>query len=102
MTRAGGSGAPRNGPSFDLDAAMKTRMENTFGDLSAVRRLGNRAEGADKAGSMVPAPAGETAYTGPVTHTLSDSSPSPASAGAMQAKRGWSFKKPKPDPKLKS
>ena len=40
---------------------------------------------ADREGAM--AAAGEQVYTGPVTHALSDASPSPAVAGPMQAKR---------------
>ena len=138
--------AAQKGRSFDLDAAMKAKMENTFGDLSAVKfyesqavgqagaeaiaqgneiafapgmadfhtragqeRLGHelshvmsqrsgqvRGSGflantslearADREGAM--AAAGQTVYSGPVTHALSSAAPSPASAGAMQAKRG--------------
>ena len=40
---------------------------------------------ADREGAM--AAAGERVYTGPVTHALSDASPSPSLAGLMQAKR---------------
>ena len=40
---------------------------------------------ADREGAR--AAAGQQVYTGPVTHTLSDASPSPMAAGAMQAKR---------------
>ena len=40
---------------------------------------------ADREGAM--AAAGEQVYTGPVTHALSDASPSPAVAGPMQATR---------------
>lgn len=143
--------AAQKGQPFDLDAAMKAKMENAFGDLSAVKfyksqavgdagaeaiaqgneiafapgmadfstragqeRLGHelshvmsqrsgqvRGTGflnnaalearADREGSM--AAAGEQVYAGPVTHALSDASPSPMAAGAMQAKR--SGKKPK-------
>ena len=32
-----GASIPPAGPSFDLNAAMRERMANTFGDLSAVR-----------------------------------------------------------------
>ena len=42
---------------------------------------------ADREGAM--AAAGEQIYAGPVTHTLSAASPSPAAAGPMQAKRSW-------------
>ena len=41
---------------------------------------------ADREGAM--AAAGQTVYSGPVTHALSSSSPSPAAAGVMQASRG--------------
>ena len=40
---------------------------------------------ADREGAM--AAAGQLVYTGPVTHAISDASPSPFAAGAMQAKR---------------
>jgi|GEM_PF-3395465 len=40
---------------------------------------------ADREGAL--AAAGEQVYTGPVTHALSDASPSPAVAGPMQARR---------------
>ena len=40
---------------------------------------------ADREGAM--AAAGEQVYTGPVTHAISDASPSPSVAGPMQAKR---------------
>ena len=146
--------AAQKGRSFDLDAAMKAKMENAFGDLSAVKfyesravadagaeaiargneiafapgktdfttragqeRLGHelshvmsqrsgqvRGSGflnnaalearADREGAM--AAAGQQVYTGPVTHAISDASPSPSVAGAMQAKR--SDKKPKKKP----
>ena len=137
--------AAQKGQPFDLDAAMKAKMENAFGDLSAVKfytsqavgeagaeaiaqgnevafapgmadfstkagqeRLGHelshvmsqrsgqvRGSGflanaslearADREGAM--AAAGQQVNAGPVTHTLSDSSPSPMAAGVMQAKR---------------
>ena len=41
---------------------------------------------ADREGAM--AAAGQTVYSGPVTHTLSSAAPSPFAAGVMQAKRG--------------
>ena len=146
MTGAARPTAAQKGRSFDLDAAMKAKMENAFGDLSAVKlyrsqavadagaeaiaqgneiafapgmadfstkagqeRLGHelshvmsqrsgqvRGSGflnnaalearADREGAM--AAAGQQVCAGPVTHTLSDASPSPMTAGVMQAKRG--------------
>ena len=120
--------AAQKGTPFDLDAAMKAKMERAFGDLSSLKlyrsqavadagaeavaqgneiafapgmanfttRSGQvRGQGflansalearADREGAM--AAAGEQVYTGPVTQTLSDASPSPAAAGPMQAKR---------------
>ncbi len=65
--------------SFDLDAAMRERMTNTFGDLSALR------DWQPPVREAAPAQAGP--YTGPVTHALSGASPSHAAAGLMQAKR---------------
>ena len=56
---------------------------------------------ADREGAM--AAAGEQVYTGPVTHALSDASPSPASASPMQAKRNGGGEDPdrgKPDRKI--
>ena len=47
---------------------------------------------ADREGAM--AAAGEQVYTGPVTQALSDASPSPASAGPMQAKRNGGAEDP--------
>ncbi len=41
---------------------------------------------ADREGAM--AAAGQTVYSGPVTHALSSAAPSPFAAGVMQAKRG--------------
>lgn len=68
----GGEASPR------LDAVMRERMARTFGDLSAIRdyRPSEPAE--------TPAVAGPC--TGPVTHALSGASPSPFSAGVMQAR----------------
>ena len=143
--------AAQKGYAFDLDAAMKAKMENAFGDLSAVKfyksqavadagaeaiaqgneiafapgktefttragqeRLGHelshvmsqrsgqvRGSGflnspslearADREGAM--AAAGQQVYAGPVTHAISDSSPSPSVAGAMQAKRSGNDEK---------
>ena len=71
--------AARKGQPFDLDAAMKAKMENAFGDLSAVRNYTPPAQ--------TQAPLQTGPYTGPVTHALSDASPSPSAAGPMQAKR---------------
>ena len=116
--------AAQKGTPFDLDAAMKAKMERAFGDLSSLKlyrsqavadagaeavaqgneiafapgmanfttRSGQvRGQGflansalearADREGAM--AAAGEQVYTGPVTQTLSDASPSPAAAGPM-------------------
>lgn len=42
-------------------------------------------------------PARTGAYSGPVTHTVSNAAPSPSAAGAMQAKRSWFGKKKKPE-----
>lgn len=75
-------GAARKERGFDLDAAMKAKMEHAFGNLSAVKDYSSPAQ------TRAPAPAGP--YTGPVTHTLSAASPSSASAGPMQAKRSRS------------
>ncbi len=69
----------RQDSSFDLDAAMRERMTNTFGDLSALR------DWQPPVREAAPAQAGP--YTGPVTHALSSASPSPAAAGPMQARR---------------
>ena len=68
-----------NGPSFNLDAAMRERMTSTFGDLSAVKSYTPPVR------EQAPAPTGP--YTGPVTHAVSEASPSPSVAGPMQAKR---------------
>ena len=46
---------------------------------------------ADREGAM--AAAGQQVYAGPVTHAISDASPSPFAAGSMQAKRGDEEKK---------
>ena len=70
---------PQDSPSFDLAGAMQARMTNTFGDLSAVRNYTPPEK------TQVPAPSGP--YTGPVTHAISDASPSPSAAGPMQAKK---------------
>ena len=70
--------------SFDLDGAMQARMANTFGDLSAVRNYTPPKK------SQAVVPTGP--YIGPVTHAISDASPSPAVAGPMQALRGDSEK----------
>ncbi len=64
--------------------AMKAKMENTFGDLSALRDYQPPVREA--------APAQAGPYTGPVTHAVSNASPSPMAAGVMQARRG---KKPR-------
>ena len=80
--------AARTEQSMDLDGAMQARMKQTFGDLSAVKQFGS--PGADMSGGAraeAQTAAGGQAYTGPVTHTLSGASPSPAAAGPMQAKR---------------
>ncbi len=74
-----GTAATQNGPSFDLDGAMQARMTDTFGDLSAVRNYTPPEK------SQAPVPTGP--YTGPVTHAISNASPSPSVAGPMQAKR---------------
>ena len=134
--------AAMKGTSFDLDGAVKAKMEHAFGDLSAVKlyqsqavadagaeaiaqgneiafapgktdfstrsgqeRLGHElshvmsqrsgqvtGQGflanaslearADREGAM--AAAGQQVYAGPVTHAVSDASPSPMAAGAMQ------------------
>ena len=74
--RADTSGA---GDPAGLAAAMQARMDRTFGDLSAVKNY------VPPVVTETPAPA--EPYTGPVTHALSDASPSPAVAGPMQAKR---------------
>ena len=76
--------AAQKGQSFDLDAAMKAKMENAFGDLSAVR---NYTPPIRTQAPLQPGP-----YTGPVTHAVSNASPSPMAAGVMQARRG---KKPR-------
>ena len=68
---------PDSAPSFDLDAAMQARMANTFGDLSAVRNYTPPVR--------EQAPQHTGPYTRPVTHALSDASPSPSVAGPMQA-----------------
>ena len=70
---------PAAGSSFDLDGAMQARMSNTFGDLSAVRDYTPPAQKQDTVRTGV--------HTGPVTHAISDASPSPSVAGPMQAKR---------------
>ena len=85
--------AAQKGRSFDLDAAMQARMANTFGDLSAVRNYTPPEK------SQAPAPTGP--YTGPVTHAISDASPSPSVAGPMQAKREDSGSKSAAPPKPK-
>lgn len=72
------SGEPE-GQSRRLDAAMQARMSRTFGDLSAVRDW--------QPPVRETAPVPTEPYTGPVTHTLSDTAPSPAAAGPMQAMR---------------
>ena len=77
-----GASIPPAGPSFDLDAAMRERMASTFGDLSAVR-------------DYIPpvreqAPPQTGPYFGPVTHAISNASPSPSAAGPMQAKKAGS------------
>ena len=69
----------RTGRSPDLDAAMRARMTHSFGDLSALKGYEPPAR------ETAPLPAAP--YTGPVTRTLSNASPSPAAAGPMQAKR---------------
>ena len=79
MTGTARPAAARKGRSFDLDAAMKAKMEHAFGDLSVVKDYPPPAQ------TQAPAPA--VPYTGPVTHALSNASPSPAAAGPMQAKR---------------
>ncbi len=71
--------AAQKGQSFDLDAAMKAKMENTFGDLSAVRNYTPPVR------EQPPLQTGP--YTGPVTHAVSNASPSPSAAGPMQAKK---------------
>ena len=75
------SGQERLG--HELSHVMSQRSE-------AVRGAGFLANSAleaqaDREGAM--AAAGEQVYTGPVTHALSDASPSPSVAGPMQAKR---------------
>ncbi len=61
-----GTSAPQNAPSFDLDAAMKAKMENAFGDLSAVRNYTPLVQ--------TQAPVQTGPYTGPVTHAVSGAS----------------------------
>ena len=63
-----------------------------FSSRSGQERLGHelshvmsQRSGAVREGAM--AAAGEQVYTGPVTHALTATSPSPAAAGPMQAKR---------------
>ena len=78
MGRPAAPGGP-DGPNSRLDAVMRARMESTFGDLSAVRNYTPPAR--------TQAPLQTGPYTGPVTHALSDASPSPSAAGPMQAMR---------------
>ena len=65
--------------SFDLGAAMQDRMARTFGDLSAVKNYTPPVR--------EHAPLQTVLYTGPVTHAISNASPSPSVAGPMQAKK---------------
>ena len=76
-----GTSAPQNAPSFDLDAAMKAKMENAFGDLSAVKNYTPLVQ--------TQAPVQTGPYTGPVTHAVSGASLSPSVAGPMQAKKAY-------------
>ena len=62
-----------------LDAAMKAKMMNTFVDLRALKDYRPPMR------ETATVPAGP--YTGPVTHVISDASPSPSAAGPMQAKK---------------
>ena len=78
---------------FDLEAAMKAKMERAFGDLSAVKLYQSESAAGIGAGAMsgredALASAGGQPYTGPVTHALSSAAPSPSAAGPMQARRG--------------
>ena len=75
------SSAAMKGRSFDLDAAMQTRMAGTFGDLSALKSYTPpaRTQAALQTGP----------YSGPVTHAVSGASPSPSAAGPMQAKKSY-------------
>lgn len=89
----------RNGGSFDLEAAMKAKMERSFGDLSAVKQY--RSAHTDKIGAGPGADlkggvqaAGDQPYTGPVTHAISSDAPSPSAAGPMQAKKDKTAKAP--------
>ncbi len=45
MTGQAAPTAAQKGRSFDLDEAMKAKMENAFGDLSAVRFYESKAVG---------------------------------------------------------
>ena len=80
---------PDTASSINLDDAMQARMTRTFGDLSAVKNYTPPAQTQE--------PARTGAYSGPVTHTVSNAAPSPSAAGAMQAKRSWFGKKKKPE-----
>ncbi len=155
MSGAARPTAEQKGRPFDLDAAMKAKMENAFGDLSGVKFYESRAVGqagaeaiaqgneiafapgmanfstrsgqerlghelshvmsqrsgqvrgsgflnnaalearADREGAM--AAAGQQVYAGAVTHAISDASPAPFAAGAMQASRGRSRQAQPPD-----
>ena len=52
--------AAQKGRSFDLDAAMKAKMENAFGDLSGVKFYESRAVG--RAGAEAIAQGNEIAF----------------------------------------
>ena len=77
--RPGSAGTGASG----LDAAMRARTAETFGDLSALRQVAPQAEAARM--PQVSAQAGP--YSGPVTRAMSNAAPSPAAAGPIQAKR---------------
>ena len=67
--------AAQKGQPFDLDAAMKAKMENAFGDLSAVKFYRSQAVG--DAGAEAIAQGNEIAFAPGMT----DFSPAPARNG---------------------
>ena len=70
---------PETLSSFNLGEAMQARMTRTFGDLSAVKNYTPPAQTQE--------PVKTEGYSGSVTHAVSNATPSPSVAGAMQAKR---------------
>ena len=85
LAAQGGAADPGAGDGFDLAAAMRQRMESSFGsDLSYVKEYGSRSLG--KTGPDPMSAGGDPVYGGAVA-PLSAASAAPM-AGPMQASRG--------------